>query len=84
MLSRNLPVIVDVTVALRAKRGTSAHFVVVTGMDAEDVYVNDPYTGGTGGSTRTITFKDFFWAWQHNSDAARNNGGGWWMTVIPK
>ena len=84
MLSRNLPVIVDVTVALRAKGGTSAHFVVVTGMDAEDVYVNDPYTGGTGGSSRTITFKDFFWAWQHNSDVARNNGGGWWMTVIPK
>jgi predicted double-glycine peptidase len=83
-LSSNLPVIVDVTVALRTQGGTTAHFVVVTGTDANDVYVNDPYTGGTGGSSRTIPFKDFFWAWQHNSDAARNSGGGWWMTVIPK
>jgi predicted double-glycine peptidase len=82
-LSHNLPVIVDVTVELVAGGGKAAHFVVVTGIDSGHVYVNDPYSGGTGGTFRTIPWKDFFWAWQNNSDAPKHNGGGWWMTVSP-
>jgi predicted double-glycine peptidase len=83
-LARDLPVIIDGTVAMRAGRGTSAHFVVVVAYDGADVTVNDPYTGGSGGSVRRIAMRDFYWAWQHNSDAPRHDGGGWWMTVSPK
>jgi hypothetical protein len=83
LLSRDLPVIVDVTVAMRRNESNAAHFVVVTGIGADNsVYVNDPYGRGTGGKRLSVTWEDFYWAWQHNSDGPVG-GRGWWMVSVP-
>ena len=81
LLNGGLPVIVDVTVSLAKGGSTAAHFVVVTGIDAEGtVYVNDPYGGGLGGQRRAVAWEDFYWAWLNNGDG-HVGGHGWWMVV---
>ncbi len=81
LLADGLPVVVDVTVSLRRDGSTAAHFVVVTGIDAEDtVYVNDPYGEGLGGQRRAVAWEDFYWAWQNNGDG-HVGGHGWWMVA---
>jgi hypothetical protein len=81
LLTRDLPVIVDVTVSISRNGSTAAHFVLVTGVDADNtVYVNDPYGQGQGGHRREVSWEDFYWAWQNNSDG-KVGGHGWWMVV---
>jgi uncharacterized protein YvpB len=80
-LADGLPVIVDVTVPIARNGSTAAHFVIVTGIDADStVYVNDPYGEGRGGQRRTVAWEDFFWAWQNNGDG-HVGGHGWWMVA---
>jgi hypothetical protein len=79
LLAHGVPVIVDVTVPLVKGGSTAAHFVVVTGLDADNtVYVNDPYGEGQGGQRRAVAWEDFFWAWQNNGDG-HVGGHGWWV-----
>jgi uncharacterized protein YvpB len=79
LLANDLPVIVDVTVSIARGGSTAAHFVVVTGLDADGtVYVNDPYGEGLGGQRRAVPWEDFYWAWQNNGDG-HVGGHGWWM-----
>jgi len=81
LLAGGLPVIVDVTVAARQGGGTAAHFVLVTGIDADNtVQVNDPYGRGAGAQRLAIPWDDFYWAWQNNTDGSVL-GHGWWMVV---
>jgi uncharacterized protein YvpB len=81
LLTDDLPVIVDVTVALAKNGPTAAHFVTVTGIDADStVYVNDPYGEGRGGQRRAVAWEDFYWAWQNNGDG-HLGGHGWWMVL---
>jgi uncharacterized protein YvpB len=81
LLADDLPVIVDVTVSISEHGSTAAHFVVVTGIDANDtVYVNDPYGEGLGGQRRAVAWEDFYWAWQNNGDG-HVGGHGWWMVA---
>ena len=81
LLADDLPVIVDVTVSIAKNGSTAAHFVVVTGIDADDtVYVNDPYGEGRGGQLRAKAWEDFHWAWQNNGDG-HVGGHGWWMVA---
>lgn len=79
LLADGLPVIVDVTVPLVRGGSSSAHFVVVTGINADNtVHVNDPYGEARGGQRRVVAWEDFFWAWQNNGDG-HVGGHGWWM-----
>jgi hypothetical protein len=81
LLAGGLPVIVDVTVAARKGSSRAAHFVLVTGIDADNtVHVNDPYGRGAGAQRLAIPWEDFYWAWQNNSDGSVY-GHGWWMVV---
>jgi uncharacterized protein YvpB len=81
LLSDDLPVIVDVTVSISKNGSAAAHFVVVTGIDANGtVYVNDPYGEGLGGQHRALAWEDFYWAWQNNGDG-HVGGHGWWMVA---
>ena len=81
LLAGDLPVIVDVTVSLARDRSIAAHFVVVTGIAADNtVYVNDPYGEGLGGQRRAVAWEDFYWAWQNNGDG-HVGGHGWWMVA---
>jgi uncharacterized protein YvpB len=81
LLNDDLPVIVDVTVSLSRYGTTAAHFVLVTGIDEDNtVTVHDPYGAGRGAQVRTVSWEDFYWAWQNNSDG-RVGGHGWWMVV---
>jgi uncharacterized protein YvpB len=81
LLADGLPVIVDVTVSIAENGSTAAHFVVVTGIDADGtVYVNDPYGEGLGGQRRVVPWEDFYWAWQNNGDG-HVGGHGWWMVA---
>jgi uncharacterized protein YvpB len=81
LLAGGLPVIVDVTVSARRGGGRAAHFVLVTGIDADNtVHVNDPYGRGAGAQRLAIPWEDFLWAWQNNSDGSVL-GHGWWMVV---
>jgi uncharacterized protein YvpB len=81
LLADGLPVVVDVTVALAKNGSTAAHFVAVTGIDADNtVYVNDPYGQGWGGQRRAVAWEDFYWAWQNNGDG-HIGGHGWWMVA---
>jgi uncharacterized protein YvpB len=83
LLADGLPVIVDVTVALVENGPTAAHFVTVTGLDANNtIYLNDPYGEGMGGRLRAVAWEDFYWAWQNNGDG-HVSGLGWWMVVEP-
>ncbi|MCD4739235.1 MAG: C39 family peptidase, partial [Anaerolineae bacterium] len=85
-LSLGLPVVVDVTVRIAREDRESgdlppAHFVLVTGIDADNtVYVNDPYGEQRGGERREVSWENFNWAWQNNSDIAVG-GQGWWMVA---
>lgn len=81
LLNQDLPVIVDVTVSLSRSGSTSAHFVLVTGIGTDNtVTIHDPYVEGQGAQVRTVSWDEFYWAWQNNSDG--NIGGhGWWMVV---
>ena len=95
-IAQGVPVIVDVTTALRAGGSNGAHFVVVTGMtpDGRWVYVHDPFSrgdlNGNGhidiaeqqGGIRVVSWDDLYWAWMHNSDE-RVGGTGWWMVIQP-
>jgi hypothetical protein len=81
LLAGDLPVIVDVTVPIAKGGSTAAHFVVVTGIDADNtVYVNDPYGEGLGGQRRAVAWEDFHWAWLNNGDG-HVGGHGWWMVA---
>ena len=81
LLSADLPVIVDVTVSLSEYGSNAAHFVVVTGIGTDNtVYINDPYGEGQGGQVRSVSWDDFYWSWQNNSDGSVG-GHGWWMVV---
>ena len=81
LLNEDLPVIVDVTVPLSQNGSTAAHFVVVTGIGMDNtVYVHDPYGQGQGGQERSVSWEDFYWSWQNNSDG-HVGGHGWWMVV---
>jgi uncharacterized protein YvpB len=83
-VNEDLPVIVDVTVSLSQNGSTAAHFVLVTGIDRDNtVYVHDPYGEGQGGRVRAVSWEDFYWAWQNNSDGSVG-GYGWWMVVQPE
>jgi uncharacterized protein YvpB len=81
LLNQDLPVIVDVTVSLTRNGSTAAHFVLVTGIGMDNtVTVHDPYGRGQGAKVRAVSWEDFYWAWQNNSDGAVG-GHGWWMVV---
>jgi len=81
LLAGGLPVIVDVTVSIARNGSRAAHFVVVTGLDADGtVYVNDPYGEGLGGQHRAVAWEDFYWAWQNNGDG-HVGGHGWWLVA---
>jgi hypothetical protein len=81
LLAGDLPVIVDVTVSIARDASIAAHFVVVTGIDADNtVYLNDPYGQGLGGQRRVVAWEDFYWAWQNNGDG-HVGGHGWWMVA---
>lgn len=81
LLNEELPVIVDVTISISRYGSTAAHFVVVTEIGVDNaVTVHDPYGEGQGGQVRTVSWEDFYWSWQHNSDGGVA-GHGWWMVV---
>jgi hypothetical protein len=90
LLVRNLyegrPVIIDVTTHLD-RPGSSAHFVVVTGLsydanngNAITIYYNNPLTGKN--ESAPWDGKNGVWnAWQNNGDPG---GAGWWLVISPQ
>ena len=82
LLSQGLPVIVDATVSLSQYGTNAAHFVVATELGTDNtVVLYDPYGEGWGGQVRTVSWEDFYWSWQNNSDGDVD-GHGWWMVVV--
>lgn len=85
LLLRNLyegrPVIIDITTHLD-RPGSSAHFVVVTGLliDRQNkvtIYYNDPLTGRN--ESAPWDGKNGVWnAWKNNGDPG---GSGWWLVI---
>ena len=86
LLDLDIPVIVDVTVTVRKKGRTAAHFVVVTALDVDNtITFNDPYSDGLGqrgAATRQKSWDDFSWAWFNNSDG-QYGGHGWFAGIYP-
>jgi RHS repeat-associated protein len=71
------PVIVDVTVdvALDSDHKMSAtHFVLVTGIEGNQVYYNDPYRG----MAVSTSWKNFWSSWSGNFDPG---GQGWYLII---
>jgi hypothetical protein len=89
MLVRNLyegrPVIIDITTRLD-QSGSTAHFVVVTGLsfdpnngNAVTIYYNNPLTGKN--ESAPWDGNNGVWnAWQNNGDPG---GAGWWLVISP-
>jgi len=84
LLASGYPVIVDVTILIEKDNDKSAHYVVVTGIDADGrVHIHDPYGPAKRKPiSQTIDWDDFYWAWMNNSDEAFG-GKGWWMILLP-
>lgn len=82
-LSFGRPVIVDVMTVFKNGAFSTAHFVVVTGIDANNtVHVNDPYGYAAPyarhAMQRSVPWDTFWWLWRMNADPG---GQGWWLVV---
>jgi hypothetical protein len=66
-LSNGYPVIVGVYTSMKPAYGYK-HFMVLVGMDANTVYVNDP--GRTSGQQKAYPLSDFQAAWKANANNA--------------
>jgi hypothetical protein len=66
-LNNGYPVIIGVYTSMKPEYGYK-HFMVLVGMDANAVYVNDP--GRTNGQQKTYPLSDFQMAWKENADNA--------------
>lgn len=71
ILSANIPVIALIKYSVLVDAGLTqrkdflgAHFVVVTGFNADKIFIHDPYTSDLSGSFKSIPAKIFFDAWK--------------------
>jgi hypothetical protein len=84
-LTRGDPVIIDIRTRLYDPE-SSAHFVIVTGLEIDEVNpnktrirFNDPLTG-TNRWGYWLGIEGVWSAWQNNGDPG---GAGWWMMIPP-